>query len=450
MKILIVDDEPELREIVAFILESRFGAEALEAPSGRLALEVIQANPDLGCVISDYNMPDGNGGELFRYLRKNHPDLPFLLCSTFQPKDCPEFQDEVPAFTVPKPFTTSQLLQAIQTATRIEAVDPNAKPATFCRVRTSALQKTNFLTCDVYLKLSDSKYVKVMHAGDPFTEADGERYHLKKIDVLYMRLRDCDTFLDRFSKEILSLSHAKQSLPGPAAMVVTQSSIEVVHELTHHLGFTPQVQELTKASVELSIRCISEDATLSRFLERLTAHPDSYITSHSSALAYVSCGVASLMSWNSEATRHKLALASFIHDLSLENDKMALDADLHGMGRFVEIYGAEAFETFVKHPEEAAKYAQQMREMPPDVDIILTQHHEQPDGTGFPYRQNYRRMSPLSSVFIVAHDLVNCSYGETPLDLKTFLERTERRYSVGHFKKIHAALKASLMAPVSV
>ena len=67
LKILVVDDEADSREIVAFVLEQA-GAIVTTIASGAEALQAVaQALPDL--LISDIGMPEMDGYMLLRHLR---------------------------------------------------------------------------------------------------------------------------------------------------------------------------------------------------------------------------------------------------------------------------------------------------------------------------------------------------------------------------------------------
>ena len=82
--ILIVDDEPHIRELLAFAL-AKAGLETREAPDGEAALSVVEASPpDL--VILDINMPKMDGIEVCRRLRARadagQADVPILFLSS--------------------------------------------------------------------------------------------------------------------------------------------------------------------------------------------------------------------------------------------------------------------------------------------------------------------------------------------------------------------------------
>jgi response regulator RpfG family c-di-GMP phosphodiesterase len=82
-----------------------------------------------------------------------------------------------------------------------------------------------------------------------------------------------------------------------------------------------------------------------------------------------------------------------------------------------------------------------MNEIPSDVDIVVLQHHERPDGTGFPRGLHSHQISPLASVFIVAHDILDqiLMLGEK-FNLQEFLRRTEKEYDGHSFRKVWKAL----------
>ncbi len=78
-KILIVDDEPNIREILGHLLEC-IGHTPIEAGSGLEALKLCDEG-DLDVVITDLTMPDFSGMELIREIRANYPDIRIVAVS---------------------------------------------------------------------------------------------------------------------------------------------------------------------------------------------------------------------------------------------------------------------------------------------------------------------------------------------------------------------------------
>lgn len=80
-RVLVVDDEPDLRFLLRRMLESA-GYEVDEAPDGKAALERMRAaQPDL--LVTDGDMPRMDGGELIARIREadDVEDVPVILWS---------------------------------------------------------------------------------------------------------------------------------------------------------------------------------------------------------------------------------------------------------------------------------------------------------------------------------------------------------------------------------
>lgn len=114
-KILIVDDEPELREIAASTL-SDFGYLTLVAESGDAALTILRSSPDIDLLFTDIVMPDSiNGLQLAETILKEQPDLKVLLASGFSGQIMDK--DNAKRWSgslLSKPYSSAQLAQAIR------------------------------------------------------------------------------------------------------------------------------------------------------------------------------------------------------------------------------------------------------------------------------------------------------------------------------------------------
>ncbi|WP_105403490.1 MULTISPECIES: response regulator [Neorhizobium] len=66
--VLIVDDSPTARALLSSRLK-RYNFRVSVAENGAKALDILKKNPDIGLVVTDYNMPDIDGFELTRRIR---------------------------------------------------------------------------------------------------------------------------------------------------------------------------------------------------------------------------------------------------------------------------------------------------------------------------------------------------------------------------------------------
>ena len=77
--VLLVDDDPDLREVTASFLEREVDRFAVEtAPDAAAGLDVL-ADREIECVVSDYEMPGTDGLEFLAAVRERYAELPFIL-----------------------------------------------------------------------------------------------------------------------------------------------------------------------------------------------------------------------------------------------------------------------------------------------------------------------------------------------------------------------------------
>ena len=113
-KVLAVDDSKTMRDMVAFTL-SDAGFEVIKAEDGQNALSVL-GNDKVDLVITDVNMPNMNGIELFKALRSNpvHKSTPILILTT-ESGDGLKAEGKSAGATgwIVKPFVPEKLLQVV-------------------------------------------------------------------------------------------------------------------------------------------------------------------------------------------------------------------------------------------------------------------------------------------------------------------------------------------------
>ena len=116
-KILLVDDEEVVRKVTTRILE-RYGYEVLCAESGRRAIEIYRRMaPEIELVILDMTMPEMNGIETFREMKKIRENIRVLLTSGYSEDEAAKrlIVDGLVGF-VQKPFKPDDLHQRVMEA----------------------------------------------------------------------------------------------------------------------------------------------------------------------------------------------------------------------------------------------------------------------------------------------------------------------------------------------
>lgn len=125
-KILIVEDEPEIRELLAFTL-SREGYDVLEAETAEAALLKMDSRmPDLAVV--DWMLPGMDGVELARRIRRDEvgSDLPIIMLTARgdEPDKLKSFASGVDDY-ITKPFSPRELLARVKALLRRSGAPEN-------------------------------------------------------------------------------------------------------------------------------------------------------------------------------------------------------------------------------------------------------------------------------------------------------------------------------------
>ena len=115
-KVLVVDDDIRNIFALATVLENH-DMEVVSATNGRRAIEIIGGTPDLGVVLMDIMMPEMDGYETMREIRKNPKfrTLPILALTAKAMKGDREKCLEAGASDyIAKPVNTDQLLSLLR------------------------------------------------------------------------------------------------------------------------------------------------------------------------------------------------------------------------------------------------------------------------------------------------------------------------------------------------
>lgn len=119
LRVLIVDDDPQFQTLASEVLKRKLGVEIELAHSGNHAINLLAQGHRFEFIISDYDMPDGDGASIFNFLRKNKIFAFFILFTSAE--DTAALRNQFPGKTflgvIPKSKAKDLCDLVIQAAT---------------------------------------------------------------------------------------------------------------------------------------------------------------------------------------------------------------------------------------------------------------------------------------------------------------------------------------------
>ena len=442
--VLVVEDEPDLAELIQIELEILYHGEVKVAHSVAEAAAILKTNPRADLVVCDHKMPGGTGDTLEKLILDSGWSIPFVVCSALSRKDLAPLYKSPAAF-IEKPNVFVPLEVIAKQILKNSASQNNKK---FVAVRISTLIRLGCFECDVFVRLSEEKFVKISRGNEQLDPEEARKFQARNVTKLYIRGEDALKVASAFQKNLALLSSAGSAIPADSLNLVTEAT-EIVQGLFQAFGWTADVSFMMEKGSELARKAFLQSPGILALLEERRRITGTYVDSRTSTLMFLCFGIAKVMEWDSDFTSAKLSMAAILHDITLSHEEIENMAELTADAN--NPYPSEAVKQYRNHPRKAADLLAGMHDVPPDVDKIILQHHERPDGKGFPEGLNQSRITPLSALFIIAEDLVLYLESRPNVAIQTvvqdFLASRADTYSAGNFNKIFAriAMQASTL-----
>lgn len=450
-RILLVDDEVIITQILTVILEDEFNAVVESCHSGREAIDLLKKDSAFDLIVSDYGMPHGTGEDLFKYAKgeMNLP-IPFILFSGGAIEDYDffinEVKDENQCYFVEKPSDV-EIINVVKTSLEKqvtqdrEQVIVSSGDTSYLPMPIEILIKYMADPSDVFLKINDAKYLKVSSKlNDSFIE-DLERQKDKGVKELYLEKHE---FLNFFhSLQVKLQGDDQQASTGKRILFeIAGLTINVDQQKMADLKVPKFHQELVNQTLEGLITDIKSSSNIFNILSGFTEKVN-YLSDHSILVIYFSSLIAKKLGWFNEKMSTQLALAGFFHDITLKDEFLAKIETKE------EIFNFDDTEQklVLEHPEKCSQIVEKFNKHNQDAINIILNSQELPNGNGFPKGLNAQTIQPLPALFILSHKIVSLLFEDDfkVENLGAHIQNLEKEYDQGNFKRPYKALREILL-----
>ncbi|MCO4794838.1 MAG: hypothetical protein KC493_14055 [Bacteriovoracaceae bacterium] len=297
----------------------------------------------------------------------------------------------------------------------------------YTAVRTVFFNKFEKSPCDLYLKLSDDKYVKILNKNDDINSNFIEKYVLKKIFEFFLTSKDfseCQDQLFDFHSNVreILVNGKKVQLPQHDGM----------NEIMEGLGVSErQTKQINNMSNQIVQELNTGDTNFSNLIGKFTSDSGRFLYDHSYLTAMISCLIASENEWGTTPNKEKLCLASILHELG-DEDQLKLKTQDH-LSRQNLLNGYPEFQR--KTNQKLADKLKSIGSIPLDVISIIEGSHN----------YSFSQLSPMTCCFVVGHQFVVELYAEkfTPDKVPEILERMKTIFTEGNpAKQLDLLVKA--------
>ncbi len=437
MRVLIVDDSEEMRELIGFVLSNELGLKTVLADSGHSAIEILKVDRDFDLILSDMNMKPGSGVDLFQYTRSAKLDCAFVLLSAADPEEFAGFTAPIPIW-IAKPFDIQEMVRKVSRLLN----RPSVPSETYVPVALNLLRKMSKIEIPLHIKINDQKYVRISNGPTRFNDEEYAKYEARGVRTLFIESEHTDEFISLYRKNVLSVEAWHEA--GSADHEMISLNVEMLKNMASQLGWDMRTVTLAKHSILKSLHLAKSNPNLTSLLNQFHKIEGYGFADHCSLTLMVSVGLLNNMGYPDEISMAKVSFAAILHDMALSDyqyvgKKKTIKKIMKGERM------TDDARAILAHSSRAAELCRNWDFCPSGVDGMIAKHHERPDGSGFPSALDANDFDFLEALFVVAEDFADFSIecNGSP-DLKAYVQSRDPIFTRGHFRSVFRALETSI------
>jgi len=343
-------------------------------------------------------MPHFDGIELLQWAKERNKQSKFFMITAFSQilgnrKPIDMGADDF----LQKPFAPEELFNKINKLIPQKEESPTLSSQDhYCKIPIDDFISEQNPKYDIYIKLSENKFLKVIHKGGKFSEERIIKFKEKQVEHLYIRQEDFHIFVGFTNVLCRTVADKKISLAPPKIMRFVEYTGEIVMQQIFQSTLLDVNKFIdAKQFIESSIKAISNEECLMQVLDSLDAHVDSLYT-HSVGVSMLSYLIAKAMGYSNSKILFNVALGGLLHDIG----KKEISKEILNKPRFK--LTQNEIDIYESHPLRGKIILESIKNIPTEVITITYEHHENGLGRGYPRGIDKKRINPMAQIVSVA------------------------------------------------
>ncbi|MBC99543.1 MAG: hypothetical protein CME63_17495 [Halobacteriovoraceae bacterium] len=443
MKALFVCDEKEEWNLLRNLFHAHLkNLELICVMRGNDALDTLSYEGPFGAIIIECSLKDTNPSDLAEMIFDQTGPRPIIFVGTptmIKDRVKEEFYNEYDMVSIyNKPYQANQFIgvvaEAISWAKKEEYENSIVEldPENFVPLKLRNFYLYDSVPFDVYVELTKTKFIKAISADKKYTQSAIQDFQKRNIRYLYLEKNEHLSFLENSILKI-SKSLDLKTLEDKKRIQTCIAAVLVIHQYIRDVGISDTIRGLIKKVIEQFPLIVQSYKDLDKILFNFPSeHND---LAEQAVLKGIICEyISQHLGWKSDMTRSKFGLAALIHDAFLEREEWSTIT--YRDHPDLDYLSAEQVDNFIEHPKRAAEIARQFTHYP-ETDFIIEEHHELPDGNGFPQGLLANKITKISATFILANNFVIqlMLSGISRSSVINITKGFKPIYSIGNFKE---------------
>jgi ribosome biogenesis protein Nip4 len=443
---LVVSNSPYMRGILKFVLETVLHTEVTELESEEKALSFLKNLDSVpSMIIYDYTPNAYLLEDFVGYLKDNSKLVRIVILVDEIREEGRELLKDQHHMVLMDESTLP--VKLIEEAITLFSGSPYLNEDQYCQIDTNFLTILDGINKNLYIRIGQDKFIKLFHEDDNTNLLDIKKYKSKGINYLYLNRETANWVINQIQSQIdifLKANNFRFVLRG-ATDTPEKRFEQKILRIDDEVHVDKEFKEMIDKAVERIRSLVTKEARVEQFIKNLKENENDFalFTQKINLTSLIACAIAKQLDWISKSTIDKLVFASVLSDITLAVRPHLLK--IQNLSEFEKIkitLSEEDQKNFLSHPKDAANLIKRyFTNAPPDTDSLVYQHHELPDGTGFPQGLRAEKISPLSALFIVATDFSFYFLKDEEPTMDDFLLKCNSRYDYVNFRKVIRALE---------